>query len=86
MDQGKSITRKQLIDNYCQSSYPHIAGKTLKEKSICLYTELLTDINQSHTDLDRYMRSIAPARAPRDLEKSLLTSQNATFFLGRGLQ
>ena len=65
----KSITRKQLIDNYCQSNYPHIAGKTLKEKSICLYTELLTDINQSHTDLDRYMRSIAPARAPRDLEK-----------------
>ncbi len=47
----KAITRKQLIDAYCQLNHPHLVGKTLKEQSTRLYTELLTDLNQSHTNL-----------------------------------
>ena len=65
----KAITRKQLIDAYCQSGHQHLVGKILKEQSTRLYTELLTDISQSHINIDRYIRSITPARSPRDLEK-----------------
>jgi len=65
----RAITRRKLIDGYCQSNYPSFVGKKLKEQSACLYTALLADINQSHISIDRYIKSVAPARSHNDLEK-----------------
>lgn len=65
----KAITRKHLIDAYCRTNHPHLVGRTLKEQSTCLYTELLTDINQAHINLDRHIRLIADTRSPLDIER-----------------
>ena len=65
----KAITRKQLLHMFCESKYPHLVGKNLKEQSQNLYSELLADIQKAHLDVDHHMRSMAPARTLRDLEK-----------------
>ncbi len=65
----KAITRRKLIDVFCESKHPHLLGKTLKEQSENLYTELLANIPKAHFDIDRHIKSLAPARTHNDLEK-----------------
>jgi len=65
----RAITRRRLIDEYCRAHHPSLVGGKLKEQAAGLYAEMLTDTARSHTAIDRYIKSVAPARSRRDLER-----------------
>lgn len=65
----KAITRRRLIDDYCRLRHPDFVGGKLKEQAGRLYAAMLADAGQSHTAIDRYIKSVAPARSRRDLER-----------------
>lgn len=65
----RAITRKQLMNGYCEIAHPHLIGQRLKDQSICLYTELLADIQKAHSNIDHYIKSMGATRTPQELEK-----------------
>lgn len=65
----KAITRRKLIDDYCRARHPEVVGGKLREQAARLYTEMLADAGQAHINIDRYIKSVAPARSRHDLER-----------------
>jgi len=65
----RAITRRRLIDDYCRARHPDLVGGKLKEQAAALYAAMLADADQAHGDIDRYIKSVAPARSRHDLER-----------------